>query len=153
MNRFYVKATNVLVESDALIEKFVGDEVTALFVPGFAGSDHAGRAVTAAKELLLTTGHNEPGGPWIPVGVGIHTGTAFVGSVGTADGVNEILALGDAVNTASRLTSAAGPGEIVLSEDTCQAISRDFSGFEERRLKLKGRQEPVDVRVLDITRM
>jgi adenylate cyclase len=52
------------------------DEVTALFIPGFTGQEHARRAVEAGQALLRVTGHAEPGGPWVPVGVGIHTGTA-----------------------------------------------------------------------------
>jgi class 3 adenylate cyclase len=70
--------------------------------------------------------------------------------VGTAEGVNEILALGDAVNTAARLASVAGPGEIVLSEETSIAASQDATGLELRRLELKGRKEPVDVRVIEV---
>jgi class 3 adenylate cyclase len=70
--------------------------------------------------------------------------------VGTAEGVNEILALGDAVNTAARLASVAGPGEIVLSEETSIAASQDETGLEVRRLELKGRKEPVDVRVIEV---
>ena len=51
-----------------IIDKLVGDEVTALFIPGFAGKEHARRAVEAGQALLRVTGHGEPGGPWVPVG-------------------------------------------------------------------------------------
>ena len=49
----------------------VGDQVIALYLPGFAGTEHAAVAVGAAKELLAATGHTDAGGPWIPVGIGI----------------------------------------------------------------------------------
>ena len=81
MNRFYEATIDVLVQADAFIEKLVGDEVTALFIPGYAGQEHARKAVEAGQVLLRVTGHGEPGGPWVPVGVGIHTGKAWVGSI------------------------------------------------------------------------
>ena len=147
MNRFYQVATGVLLETEAIIDKFVGDEVVALYVPALAGSEHPSAAVRAGRELLRATGQGDPGGPSLPIGIGIHTGIAFVGSVGTA-GVTDITALGDAVNTTARLASAAGPGEALLSEATCAAAGLDTSGMEQRRLELKGRSERVRVRVL-----
>ena len=147
MNRFYKVATDVLLETEAIIDKFVGDEVVALYVPGLAGADHPSAAVRAGRELLRATGQGDPGGPWLPIGIGIHTGVAFVGSVGTA-GVTDITALGDAVNTTARLASAAGPGEALVSEATCAAADLDTGGMEQRQLELKGRSETVSVRVL-----
>jgi adenylate cyclase len=150
MNRFFETTTGVLVNSGALIEKFIGDEVSAMYVPGFAGPEHPRRAVEAARKLLSATGHTKPGGPWIPVGVGVHSGIAFVGTVGSADGVNYITALGDAVNTAARLASQAGPGEIVVSESSMKAGGMALNDAEQRCLELKGRNEPVDVRVIRV---
>src|SRR5919199_2180281 len=150
MNRFYVAATDVLVPADALIDKFVGDEVVALFVPGFAGPDHARRAIRAAEELLRATGHADPGGPWLPVGAGVHTGVAFVGAVGSAGSVTDITALGDAVNSAARLASAAAAGEVLVSESSAEAARLTGDGLERRDLALKGRTEPLGVRVLRV---
>ena len=84
MNRFYGVSRRVLIEHDAIIEKFVGDEIVGLFIPFMAGTDHVKRAVEAAEALLRATGHGTPGGPWAPLGVGVHTGSAFVGIVGKA---------------------------------------------------------------------
>jgi adenylate cyclase len=142
LNRFYERATSVLIEREAVVDKFVGDEVVGLFVPGMAGLDHAARAIDAARELLHATGHDSPGGPWIPVGAGVHTGVAFVGSVGDR-GVTDFTALGDAVNTAARVASMAAAGEALV---TRAAIER--AGLEDqadwRHLELRGRAEPVD---------
>jgi len=66
MNRFYEATINVLVQADAFIDKLVGDEVTALFIPGYAGKEHARKAVEAGKALLHVTGYEEPAGPWDP---------------------------------------------------------------------------------------
>lgn len=149
MNRFYEATINVLVQADAFIDKLVGDEVTALFIPGFAGNEHARRAIEAGQALLRVTGHGDPGGPWVPVGVGVHTGTAWVGSIAGASGAAaDFTALGDNVNIAARLASKAGPGEVVASEAACSAAQIDAGGLEKRELELKGKSETVTVRVM-----
>jgi adenylate cyclase len=149
LNRFYEVATRVLIRTNAVIDKLVGDEVIGLYIPGFAGANHAHLAVHAAQELLHLTGHARPGGPWLPVGVGIHTGNAYVGLVGPEGGVGDLTALGDAMNIAARLGSLARAGEILISQSTYSAASLNVS-TESRRVELKGRTEPVDVRVLKI---
>lgn len=149
MNRFYEAAINVLVKADAFIDKLVGDEVTALFIPGYAGKDHARKAVEAGQKLLSVTGHGDMGGPWVPVGVGIHTGMAWVGSIVGASGeAADFTALGDNVNIAARLASNAAQGEVIASENTFAAAQLDTEGLEKRELELKGRSELVSVRVL-----
>ncbi len=151
INRFYGTAADVLVRSNALIEKLIGDEVVGLYVPGLAGPGHARAAIDAAQAILRATGHGDPTGAWIPVGIGVHTGTAYVGAVGSSEGMTDIAALGDAVNTTARLASLAGPGEVLATEDACTAAGLDFTGLEVRHLQLKGRADPVDVRVLHAT--
>jgi adenylate cyclase len=149
MNRFYEAAINVLVRADAFIDKLVGDEVTALFIPGFAGKEHARKAVEAGQELLRVTGYGETGGPWVPIGVGVHTGTAWVGSIVGASGAGaDFTALGDNVNIAARLASKAGAGKVLISEATCNAARIENDDLEKRDLELKGKSELVSVRVL-----
>jgi adenylate cyclase len=149
MNRFYEATINVLVQADAFIDKLVGDEVTALFIPGFAGQEHARKAVETGQALLRVTGYEDPDGPWVPIGVGIHTGTAWVGSiVGASGAASDFTALGDNVNIAARLASKAGAGEVLASEATCDAALLETRGLERRELELKGKSELVSVRVL-----
>lgn len=149
MNRFYEEAINVLVQADALIDKLVGDEVTSLFIPGYAGQEHARRAVEAGQALLRVMGYGEPGGAWVPVGVGIHTGIAWVGSIAGASKTSaDFTALGDNVNIAARLASKAGPGEVLISEATFNAARLETGELEKRDLELKGKSETVSVRVL-----
>lgn len=150
INRFYQAATRVLVRHNAMIEKLIGDEVAGLFVPGLSGQEHARVAVNAAQEILSATGHGDGREPWVPVGVGVHTGKAFVGAVRGAGGMSTISALGDAVNTAARLASEAGPGEIVVSEHTWAASGLDLPATPVRQLELKGRSEPIDARILGV---
>jgi adenylate cyclase len=149
MNRFYEVATPVLIRSNAIVDKFVGDEVIGLYIPGFAGAKHARRAVQAAKELLSVTG-NEGGDPWLPIGAGVHTGSAFVSLVGSEGGVSDLTALGDAMNIAARLASLAGAGEILVSDAAYEAAALKTEA-ETRQLELKGRSELVHVHVLKVS--
>jgi len=151
MNRFYKAATDVLIRTDAFIDKLVGDEVIGLYFPLFTGPNHARQAVLAAQQLLLITGHAEEQGPWLPIGIGVHTGVAFVGTVsGAEDTVNDITALGDNVNITARLASVAAPGEAVISEVAYTAGGLDLGELEQRQLELKGMSEPVSARVLRV---
>ncbi|MGB3715040.1 MAG: adenylate/guanylate cyclase domain-containing protein [Candidatus Promineifilaceae bacterium] len=150
INRFYVAAAEVLTHTDAIIPRFAGDAVIGLYVPGFAGPEHARLAVEAAHQILRKTGHGDRNGPWIPVGVGVHSGEAYVGKIGS-EGVADITALGDSANIAARLSSAAGPGEVLISDAAFTATGSDQNDLEHRRLELKGRNEPVDVWALRIS--
>jgi adenylate cyclase len=145
LGRFYREATNALVARDGIIDKFVGDEVVGLFLPVLAGQDHAAHAIEAARDLLRATGHGSEGGPWIPVGAGVHTGLAYVGTIG--DTVTDFTALGDSVNVTARLASAAGAGEILVSSASAEGAGLGES-LETRNLTLRGRTQPLEVRVL-----
>lgn len=147
INRFYINSTNVLTQAGGLIEKLIGDEVTAIFTRGLAGQNYTKTAIDAARDLLRATGYGSNKKPWVQVGIGIHSGTAFVGSVGKPNGVMEVAALGDVPNTAARLTSMAGPGEILVSEETATAAGESTDGVEKRRLQLKGHEKEINVLV------
>lgn len=148
IDRFYRIASRVLVESDALIDKIIGDQVAGIYVPGFAGEQHTRRAIEAARALMGATGHGGEDEPWIPLGMGVHTGTAYVGSVGSKDGTMDITVLGDAANTAARLASEAGAGEILVSDAAFQAAGLALEDHDVRRLALKGKREAISVHVL-----
>jgi adenylate cyclase len=142
MSKFYGTAAKVVDGWDGLVDKFVGDEVVALFIPGFGGTDHAHRAIGAARQLLEETG-NTTGEPWVPLGAGVHTGHAFVGRVGEGDAC-DFTAVGDAVNTTARLASTASAGEILVSASAAAASGLDTSELEPRTLSLRGRGETVE---------
>jgi adenylate cyclase len=147
MNRFYKVSRDVLFEADAIIEKFVGDEVVALFLPLMTGPGHARRAAESAEALLEATGHADGEPPWVPLGAGVHTGVAFVGIVGTK-GSSDFTALGDPVNIASHLASQAATGEILMSEATAAAAAMTHDDLERRHVSLKG--HPLDALVLHV---
>jgi adenylate cyclase len=152
INRFYSIASHVLIQTDAMVDRLMGDEAIGLYIPGFAGPDHPRRAIEAAQELLRLTGHRDRAGPWLPVGVGIHTGLAFVGIVGEEASAMDFTALGDNVNVAARLASQAGPGEILISEAAFSAAQLNIENLERRELELKGKSEPIRVYVVHAAR-
>jgi adenylate cyclase len=140
--RFYGAAARVVDRWDGIVDKFVGDEAVALFIPGFSGKEHAARAIGAARDLMRETG-NDSRDPWIPLGVGVHTGTSYVGTVGEGDAM-DFTAVGDTMNIAARLMTAAGPGEIVISGPAAAAAGLDTTRLEYRSLELRGREEAVE---------
>jgi len=148
IQRFYKETSHVLVHRSSMVNRLMGDQVSGLFVPRFAGKEHAKVAIEAAKAVLEVTGHGSKDGPWIPVGVGVHTGRAFVGAVGSGDGVNEIAVLGSAANLCARLSSQAGAGEIFVSEEAVKLAGMQDEIQERRVLSLKGISEKVPVRVI-----
>jgi adenylate cyclase len=148
MDRFYGVGIDALIAHGALIDRFMGDQVVGYFAPGFAGAQHAREAVLSGLDILRATGHDGQT-PWVPVGAGVHTGVAFVGSVGKGDDMAELTALGDAVTIAARFASVAATGELIVSEDAFTASG--LAGDPERReLTLKGVATPVKVRVLGV---
>jgi class 3 adenylate cyclase len=151
LNRFYKAATKVLIQTDAFIDKLVGDEVIGLYLPLFTGPAHARAAIQAAQELLRVCGYRDKAGPWIPIGVGVHTGVAYVGTVSGAEGtVTDVTALGDCVNVTARLASKAGPGEALISDTAYVAAGLHLGDLEQRQLELKGKNAPVNVHVLHL---
>jgi adenylate cyclase len=143
LDRFYATATAVVVASGGGVDKFVGDEVVALFFPLMSGPRHPAHAVEAARSILRATGHGEPGGPWVPVGAGVHTGLAWVGAVGD-DSHTELTALGDAVNITARLAAVAAAGEVLVTAAAADAAGLD-PGLERRRLELRGKELSTEV--------
>ncbi len=147
LNRFYAVATDSLIRQDAIIDKLIGDEVMALFIPGICGPEFRRRAAESAFSLLRAVGYGDAQGPWMPLGAAVNAGLTYVGNVGS-EGVVDFTALGDTVNTASRLASSAGAGEILLSEDVYQTVAGLHPEAESRSLVLRGKESPFVARVL-----
>jgi adenylate cyclase len=137
---FYASAAKILSRS-AIIDKLVGDEVMALYLPQLLSKSFEDDMVRDAVELLEQA--------QLRIGVGIDVGSAYVGNVGAGD-VKDFTALGDVVNTASRLQSAAGAGQVVLSERLFARLGDDHRAARTAMLTLKGKNEPEAARVIDL---
>ena len=140
LNRFYATATDVFVRHDGLVDKLIGDEVMALFIPGLSGREYRRKAADAALDLAAAVDD-------LPVGIAAHAGVAFVGNVGSGS-ITDFTALGDAVNTGARLQSHAQPGQVVLSDDLYALVADRHPAAAAERITVRGRDEPVDVHVL-----
>ena len=138
MHRFYTTSSDVLIDQDAIIEKFVGDEVVGLFIPLLTGAGHPRRAVDAAVELLRATGHGSPDGPWVPIGAAVHTGIAFVGVVASGGQATDFTALGEPMNLAAHLAAQAAAGEILVTDAAAAGADLPTDGREHRHVSLKG---------------
>jgi adenylate cyclase len=137
---FYASATKILSRS-AIIDKLVGDEVMALYVPQLLSKDFEDDMVRDALDLLADSR--------VRIGVGLDVGSAYVGNVGSGE-VKDFTALGDVVNTASRLQSAAEAGQVVVSERLLGRLSRDPGRTRPVTLTLKGKSEPEQAHVIDL---
>jgi adenylate cyclase len=151
LRQFYACAEAVLFP-EALIDKLIGDEVMALYLPfavrrtsQLATADDAARVATVMLEhacrLLERVGYGTADGPAFDVGIGIDFGEAFVGNIGDT-AVHDFTAVGDVVNTASRLQGCAAGGEVVVSA-RCAAHLDAPPGDAVEGVVVKGKQDPV----------
>jgi adenylate cyclase len=151
LESFYTVAGVAVDDAGGLVDKYLGDGVVALFVPAFSnGREPAIGAIEAGRAILSSMARANGSAPSLPVGVGIHSGLAFVGVMGTEGGQLDFTGVGDAVNIAARLSSVAGAGELIVSAVTAEQAGLTVAGLERRRLELKGREEAVDVFVLPV---
>jgi adenylate cyclase len=93
----------------------------------------------------MATGHDSADGPWLNIGIGVHTGIAFVGTVAIGGEVADFTALGDTVNAAARLAGEAAVGELLVSDDALANAGAKVADGEHRALALRGRQAPLAV--------
>lgn len=143
VDEFLQMASDILVEHDAFIDKYIGDAVMAIFNVPIQHPDHASHAVAAAMEIQSKMpALRERFGLDLKARVAIASGTARVGQLGSRSR-KDYTAIGEAVNLASRLEGQARAGEIVLHDAVYQQVADDFPGIEPEAVTLKGFGEPV----------
>ena len=154
LNRFYTVTTSEITKTDDLVDKLVGDEVMGLFLPVFPslGDDTCDVMLTVAEAIVRRLRDSADGAVGLPVGVDLNFDLARVGNVGAGE-VKDFTAVGDVVNTASRLHSAAHAGEIVVSEALYERIRVRYPDVAQTALDVKGKSEPVSARVLPISQV
>ena len=149
LNRFFSAMSEIIFEHGGTLDKYTGDGLMALFGAPTATPDDAKNALHAAmamqkriqtlNEELKNEGFNQIG-----VGMGLHTGVATVGYIGS-DKRSEYTAIGDTVNLASRLESSAQGGQILISEATAKACNEPVSLKAQEPLQVKNRLQPVSL--------
>ena len=131
LNEYFDEMSKIIFAHQGTIDKFMGDAVMAIFGAPFSYGDDADRAVLAAIDMIkrmrsLNETADERGRRAIDIGIGINTGTAIAGNVGNLDRMDYTV-IGDVVNTAFRLTSAAGRNEILVSKETMNSIETEIN--------------------------
>jgi class 3 adenylate cyclase len=134
LNEFFTAMTQVILDAGGTLDKYIGDCVMALFGAPVPAPDDLQRAVQAAMQMQRAT--------TIPIGVGLHTGLAVVGNIGSSQRM-QYTAIGDTVNVAARLVSLAAPGQIIVSEGVRNLADAFFEPLGE--VELKGRQRKMNV--------
>ncbi len=140
LNNIFERATEEIFAEDGLIDKFIGDGIMVLFNVPYDQEDHADRAVRAAVRMMRSIEQMDLG---LTFGIGINTGEVVAGNIGSSKRM-DYTAIGDTVNTASRICSVAGPGEILISESTYKSLkSSEFIIKPYQEFSLKGKSDKV----------
>lgn len=144
LNRYLTLASEAILSEEGTLDKFFGDGVMAFFNAPLAQADHALRAVHSALAIrtALVKLHQElPPASRLAFGIGITTGTAVIGSIGSNE-IRNYTAIGDCVNLASRLQGHAGPGQILLSAPAYELVRDRVEGRELGYIQVKGHSDP-----------
>jgi len=155
LNEYFDEMSKIIFEHQGTLDKFMGDAVMAIFGAPFSYGDDADRAVLTAIDMIkririLNEDAEKKGRRAFDIGIGINTGTAIAGNVGNLDRMDYTV-IGDMVNTAFRLTSAAGRNKILISKETMNNIQADIDVKDVGVVKTKDVQvEAFDVVVPSI---
>jgi PAS domain S-box-containing protein len=147
LNRFLSIAAQAVLEEEGTLDKFLGDATMAMWNSPDPQPDHALRAVRAAhaiNERIAALHAQLPADQRLTFHVGIATGIAMVGNVGTSELFN-YTAIGDTVNTAFRLESVARPGQTLITSATYDLVRDRVIAEELEPVKVKGRDEPIHI--------
>ncbi|HEY3580059.1 MAG TPA: adenylate/guanylate cyclase domain-containing protein [Pyrinomonadaceae bacterium] len=147
LNRYFSAMTDIIFAHGGTLDKYLGDGLMALFGAPTATPDDASNALNAAvamqRRLLgINRELRDEGFPEIGVGMGLHTGEVVVGYIGS-ERRSEYTAIGDTVNTSSRLESNAQGGEILISDATAKAARSRYRLKPREAIMVKNRQQPV----------
>lgn len=149
LTEYFTEMVEVVFRHGGTLDKFIGDAVMAQWGAPIAAPDDADRAMLAAIDMMrelekLNRKWEAEGRPQLRIGIGLNHGEAFAGNIGSERRL-EFTVIGDVVNTASRLCSAAEAGEILFSEEMRRAISKLPRLSACPPMELKGKSQPVPV--------
>jgi adenylate cyclase len=149
LNRFFTLMSEVIFRHGGTLDKYIGDGVLALFGAPYATERDAVKAVRAAIDMqravqIFNQELVAAGQAHIGVGIGINTGSAIVGFIGS-DARLDYTAIGDTVNTAARLEHLAKAGQIIISEHTMQALDASVRYTQLEAVQVKGRSARMQI--------
>ena len=147
LNSFFDKMIDVVFKYNGTLDKIIGDELMVLYGAPLKKTNDILNAVKTAKEMFATLDKFnikmlEEGYPKLNIGIGINYGKVICGNIGSEQQMN-FTVIGDTVNLASRLCSAAKPGEIIISDSVYKNLDDTFGFSLNEKLSLKGKKQPV----------
>jgi len=153
LNEYFTRVTDVIFDNGGTLDKYIGDAVMAVFGAPISKGNDAANAVNSAiqiQRLLIELNRDAAARHWpeLRVGIGINTGNAIAGNIGSPRRLDYTV-VGDAVNTAQRLMTSAAGGQILIAESTASKLGRSFALEQLPELKVKGRSEAVSVFSVD----
>ncbi len=140
LNEKLATAVTAIIETGGIVDKYMGDAVMGVFNAPEDDEDHALHAVRAAWQIAQSLNDD----PALRYSIGLNTGTAVAGNIGTADVMNYTI-IGDAVNQAKRLQEMARPGQILISQSTHDLTKKHVYAFPLGSFQLRGRQQETHV--------
>jgi class 3 adenylate cyclase len=137
----------MLFKYNGMLDKFVGDQIMAVFGHISDERDGARSAVRAAMEMQKATAtlmkaRKQNDKPVFQVGIGINTGNAILASVGSCNR-QDYTVIGDMVNTTARLEKHARGGEVVIGERTRKHLPKQMDLYERKELRMRNRSTPI----------
>jgi adenylate cyclase len=149
INHYLGQMTDIILSHEGTLDKFVGDEVMALFGAPFPQADHALRAVRVALDMqhahqTLMEIWQDRGVDAPPIGVGIATGELIVGEMGCPQRADYTV-IGKAANLGSRICNIARPGEVLISQETFDLIQPHLQATPRTGMQFKGVERDVTI--------
>ena len=143
LNHYFSTAVPIIFENGGTVVQFVGDALLAVFDAPQPRPDHAYRAARSALGIQEAIGREAGGsGDWPKFRIGINTGLALIGNVGSTE-LRSFNVVGDAVNVAARLETTAEPGTVLIGDATYAAIADRVEVTTVGPLELKGKERQV----------
>ena len=149
LNEYFERMVEIIFENEGTLDKFVGDEIMALYGAPIMHPDDPIRAVRTAIEMLeklaeFNAEREALGHPTVKIGIGINTGDVVAGYLGSSRAL-EYTVIGDAVNTGARLCSVAKSDEILISERTYSMVKDHFEVADLPPTRVKGKAEALRI--------
>jgi class 3 adenylate cyclase len=149
LNEYYEVMVDIAFRHEGTVDKFIGDAMMVIWGAPVAHPDDPVRAVRAAVEMQkeltrFNQKHQAVNQRAIQIGIGINTGNLVAGYIGSSQTMSYSV-IGDTVNTAARICGIAKPGQIIISENTYQAVRHAFQAASLDPVQFKGKFKPVQI--------
>ncbi len=149
LNEYFELMVDIIFKHEGTLDKFIGDEIMAIWGAPISRDDDTERALKAAIEMQQTlrtfnATRQSEGKPVLEMGIGLNTGEVVAGYMGSTKSMNYTV-MGDNVNTASRICSEAGPGDIIIGRNTLESVADLVNAIPLPATSLKGKRQSVEL--------